>query len=491
MFLKDEPFWHEDSDKEIPIGTTTLVVDDAHRQESFGKVLQLVREMPANRKVKLIVSTRPGSVSLLVQQVFRKFDSAQVTQLPELQELSIKQGRALAESVLGPEFSASANHLADIANNSPLVIVAGGRLIAARRIDPSTLTTLEEFRSTIFSRFLDEMNLKGPRFPIDPPVPLLQVIAALGPVDVERRDFQNSACTLFDRPIDEILATIDALAANGIITPRGKPIRILPDVLSDYILEDRCVGQGNRSTKYADRIYDLFGAHSLKGLMRNLSELDWRRGQSGASGLNLLDGIWADINQRFRAGDEYERSQILDDLSGAAIYQPSHVIKLVRTAIDDAIQIDTAGQGSIYRAGQAHVLAALPDLLEATAYHPTCVRESITTLWEIAKGASDESRIAKGAQAVIERLASWRRFVSPALNFAMLVEAVHLAKRPDAFTGEYTPYVIIKQIFERDGEFSEWQDETSLSLGGFGLNYAAVGPVRESALDYIEFILTT
>ena len=60
--------------------------------------------------------------------------------------------------------------------------------------------------------------------------------------------------------------------------------------------------------------------------MRNLAELDWRRGQSGETGLNLLDGIWADIYQRFRAGDEYARHQILTDLSGAAIYQPDHVM---------------------------------------------------------------------------------------------------------------------------------------------------------------------
>ena len=62
--------------------------------------------------------------------------------------------------------------------------------------------------------------------------------------------------------------------------------------------------------------------------MRNLAELDWRRGQSSETGLNLLDEIWADIHQRFRAGDEYERHRILTDISGAAIYQPEQVIGL-------------------------------------------------------------------------------------------------------------------------------------------------------------------
>ena len=159
------------------------------------------------------------------------------------------------------------------------MIVAGGRLIAARRVDPSMLTTLEEFRSTIFNRLLDLMDLRGPKFAIDPPLPVLHLIAALGPVDVESREFQQSAPIQLDRPIDEILATVDALASNGIITSRPKPVRILPDVLSDYVLEDHCIGSGNRSTLYADRVYQHFGAHSLKSLMRNLGELDWRRGR--------------------------------------------------------------------------------------------------------------------------------------------------------------------------------------------------------------------
>ncbi len=489
MFLKDEPLWHEDSDKELPIDTKTVVVDDAHRQESFGRLLQLIHDLSPQRNIKLIVSTRPGSATRLTQQIFRRIDPAQVTQLPELQELSTKQSRALAEMVLGTEFRQFAHHLAYIGSNSPLVIVAGGRFIATRKVHPSTLTNLKEFRSTIFNRVLEEMDLEGAKFAINPPLPVLQLIAALGPVDVERGDFQESAATLLGRPIDEILATIDVLASNGIITPRPKPVRILPDVLSDYILEDRAIGSGSRSTHYADRVYLEFGRHSLRGLMRNLAELDWRLGQSGESGLNLLDDIWSDIHQRFWTADEYTRKEILTDLSGAAVYQPGQVVTLIRTSFDLPIVIGDSGQTGLYRAGQELVLSALPNLLEATAYHPDWLTESVTTLWELAKRNSRRNDSAGGAQDVIKRLASWQRFGNAAMNFAMLVQAIRLSQRPDAFVDGYTPYAIIQQILERDGEFNEWQDENTILSGGFGLNYAAVGPTRDSALDYLEFAL--
>jgi hypothetical protein len=490
IFLKDEPLWHDDSEKEIPITCKIVIVDDAHRQEGFGKVLQLLHDTAAHRNLKLIVSTRPGGAAGLVQQILRKIDASELLQLPELQELNKRESEALAEQALGNEFRNYAAHLAEIGSNSPLVIVAGGRLIATRKINPSTLTTLEEFRATIFNRLLDEMDLQGPKFPIDPPHPVLHLISALGPVNVEHNEFQKSAQALLGRPIDEILATVDALASNGIVTARPKPVRVLPDVLSDYVLEERCIGPGTRSTLYADRVYEHFGAHSLKSLMRNLAELDWRRGQLAKNGLNLLDGIWSDIYARFRAGDEYTRHQIITDLSGAAIYQPDYVIRLIRIAIEEPIHVDAVNEGSRFRAGQEYVLSALPSLLEATAYHPERLRESVTILWELSRRESTRTNSsASSAQAVLKRLASWHRYTHPALNFAVLVEAIRLSKRDDAFTGEFTPFNLIEQLLEREGEYNEWQDEMTMSFGGFGLNYAGVGPVRESALDYLEYAL--
>jgi hypothetical protein len=490
IFLKDQPLWHPDSEKEIPVDANILVVDDAHRQESFSHLLQIFKDLPKSRDIKVVVSTRPGGSSRLVQDIFRmKIDSSNLTQLPELQELTKEQSRALAEQILGSNFRGYADHLAEVAGRSPLVIVAGGRLIASRKIDPSALTNLDDFRATIFNRFLDEMDLSGPRFPIDPPRPLLELIAALGPVDVSKHEFQSLAATYLNCPTDEVLGTLDALAKHGIITQRDKPVRILPDVLSDFILEDRCIGPGSSSTKYADRVYAHFGAHALKELMRNLSELDWRRGMSTPSGLNLLGGIWADIYQRFRNGDEYERHTILSDLAPAAIYQPEHILALTRIAIDNPIVVSPSSDGSRYRSGQDYVLSSLPSLLEATAHHAEYLPESVTILWELSEKSTNMRGSAETAQSVIKRLASWRRYGHAAMNFAMLLQAVRFAKQPDAFAGVFTPLDIIDEILEREGEFTEMQDEASLSIGSFGLNYSAVGPVRESALDYLEFVL--
>lgn len=54
----------------------------------------------------------------------------------------------------------------------------------------------------------------------------------------------------------------------------GWSVRVLPDVLSDFIVEQRCLNSVGRPTGYAEAVYASFGSHALKDLMRNLSELD-------------------------------------------------------------------------------------------------------------------------------------------------------------------------------------------------------------------------
>jgi hypothetical protein len=71
MFLKDQPLWYEDSEKEIPVNCRVLIVDDAHRLETLGNVFQLIRDTAKHHSLKLVLSTRPGSTTRLAQSLYR------------------------------------------------------------------------------------------------------------------------------------------------------------------------------------------------------------------------------------------------------------------------------------------------------------------------------------------------------------------------------------------------------------------------------------
>lgn len=485
VFLKEAPLWHADSAKEIPPGKVVIIVDDAHRAATLPAVIELFGELRSRQMLKLLLSTRPGGVQGLERQLYKSFGSSEVLRLPDLEELTDEQASVLATEVLGEHFSMYARDLARVSNNSPLVIVAGGNLITSRHILPAEISGLDDFRLTVFSRFYDELKLSGPEFAINPPRPLLQVIAAIGPVNAASEGFLSTVETFLECTSSDVLTTLDALATHGVITPRTEPVRIVPDVLSDYVLETACVSPQGLSTGYADRIFNSFGDQFFERLMQNLSELDWRLGRVGR-GLDLLNAVWRKIYMKFREADTHRRRKLLEELRPAAVYQPNKILELVHLARTEPLVDGDIPR--IYRMGRGYLLEVLPILLEAIAYHPEFTSQSVDVLWELECEEKQEKHSDGSAKGTLERLASYQRYKWPAFNFAMLLQAGRLTRRQDAFDRDFTPLDLVDQILEREGEFTEYHGN-SISFGGFGLNPIAVAPVRENALQFLDSLL--
>lgn len=485
VFLKDAPLWHVDSAREIPPGNVVIVVDDAHRATALANVIQLVAELRSHQKLKLVLSTRPGGMLELKRQLYMSFDSTEVEQLPDIEELTDEQAEVLAAEVLGEQFAIYAKDLARVSGNSPLVIVAGGRLITSHHILPAEISGIEDFRNTVFSRFYDELKLSGPDFAINPPRPLLQVIAAIGPVNAASEEFLTEVELFLECTTNDILSTLDLLASHGVVTPRTEPVRIVPDVLSDYVLETACVSQQGLPTGYADKIFDAFGDQFFERLMQNLSELDWRLGRVGR-GLDLLQSVWNKIYARFRVADTHRRRKLLEELRPAAVYQPGKILELVRLArTEPLVQADIPQR---YWPRRDYILEAVPVLLEATAYHPDFTSQSVDVLWDLESEEESERNSDGSAKGTLNRLASYQRYKWAAFNFAMLLQAARLCRRPDAFDRKFTPLDLVDEILEREGEFTENLGH-AISYGGFGLNPAAVAPVRANAVQFLDSLL--
>jgi hypothetical protein len=485
VFLKDVPQWHPDSYKELPLGPVVLIVDDAHRASSIPEVLQLLAELRPHQNIKVVLSTRPGGVPDLERLIYRSFNADEVTRMDDLADLTREQAEELAKEVLGPQHDALARDLAMVSGNNPLVIVAGGNLIASKQINPAELTNIEDFRHTVFSRFYDELKLSGPDFAINPPRRLLQIISAVGPVNAESETFLAQVETFLDCRRSDILATLDLLALHGVVTPRSEPVRIIPDVLSDYVLESACVGTNKRPTGYVDEIFQAFGDAFFRNLMQNLSELDWRLDRAGY-GLDLLDAVWQGIFTEFSNAELHTRRHIIDELAPAAGYQPQKILKLATLAHTAPLVADDSI--SRYKIGNDYVLKGLPQLLASAAYHPGYRSQAVDQLWDLAGPEVDDNYPDTNAKRTLERLASYQLYKWPAFNFAMLLQVVRLCKRDNAFAGKFTPLDILDEMLEREGEYTE-SHGNSVSFGGFGLNYSAVAPVRENALQFAESLM--
>ena len=485
VFLKDKPVWDADSVNEIPSGPVVIVVDDAHRASRLPEVLQLLAELRQRQTIRLVISTRPGGILEVEKLIYQTFDSSEARRLPDLEELTRDEAVALAQEVLGENFRIYARDLAQVSNNSPLVIVAGGNLIAAHQILPAALSGTEDFRKKVFSRFYDELELTGPKFAIDPPRKLLQVIAAIGPLEASSEQVLEAVSTFLGSTTQDVKATLEQLAAYGVITPRTEPVRIVPDVLSDYVLETACVGDSGLSTGYADRIFEMFGDAFFGRLMQNLSELDWRLERVGR-GLDLLGSVWNRIFEMFRQSDTYRRRKLLEDLRPAAVYQPAEVLELTYMARTEPLI-----EGDIprfYAKGRGYLLEVLPALIEATAYHVEYTMRAVDILWELAQEEDKAKTAGASAKGTLERMASYQRYKWPAFNFSMLLQAIRLCRRDDAFDADFSPLNLVDAVLEREGEYEENLGH-AFSFGGFGLNYEAVKELRSNAIEFVDSLM--
>ena len=486
VFLKESPLWDADAHKELSRGPVVIVVDDAHRPKGIEKLIQLFTELRGRQAIKLVLSTRPGGIAEIEQILYRSFPSEAIAQMQPLDELSPEEAEALASEVLGERLRVHARLLAEASDNTPLVIVAGARMIGSHQINPAEMATMQDFRLEVFSRFYDELNLKGPQFPINPPRQLLQIISAIGPLDTRNEQLLRSVNKFLHCSKNDILTTLDQLAIHGVVTSRDEPVRVIPDVLSDYVLEVACVGAHKLDTGYVDKIFKRFREHSFRNLMQNLSELDWRLDRIGF-GLERMEVVWRRIFASFRIANVLERRKVIEDLAPAAAYQPSKILELVRLARNLPIVEDELSKR--LRAKREYLIEALPRLLGVVTYYPDHISQSVDHLWDLSIEEADTKYRDRNAQHVLRRLASYRIYKSTALNFAMLLQCVRLSQRPDAFDRAFTPLDILDEMLEREGEFNEARGY-QVSFGGFGLPYDIVGPVRQNALDFLESLLS-
>jgi hypothetical protein len=265
-------------------------------------------------------------------------------------------------------------------------------------------------------------------------------------------------------------------------------MRIVPDLLSDFLLEGACLTGGGETTGYSDFIFKTFQSTYLSNILRNLGELDWRITQANpGQGTRLLDGIWREIESTFEAGDANVRVQLFKSLKEAALFQPTRVLRLVRRALER--EATTAQLWSDWTVTQENVLREMPPLLKAISFHLDHIEEAAQILWRLSKtDTRTPNQYPDHAQRVLKEMAEYGRYKPVQFNEWMADFAERLSREPSEFEGPFTPLNIVDELLEKEGEFTE-SEGFSVSFGGFALHYPVVKPVREKALRIIETCL--
>jgi len=489
LYLREDAEWHPEAAKEIPAGDVLIVADDAHRFEFLDRLTLLVRNLNQRQNVKVLLGTRPSGSDRIDATLSVRFDSAQIARLPQLERVATQSVREIAFEVLGPAHARYAHALAAVSADTPLVTVVGGRLIARGEISPALLANEEDFRHQVFDRFSAEYEQLLPPGAVDWRK-LLNLVATLGPVSPSAAPFVDPAAEILRIRPDEVRSAIDLLERNGLLLRGGRLMRIVPDLLSDFLLEGACLTGAGESTGYSDFIFKTFQSTYLSNMLRNLGELDWRMTQRNPEqGTRLLDGIWNEMENTFEAGDASARVQLFKSLKEAGLFQPARVMRLVRRALEN--EAATVQLWSDWAVTQEHVLREIPTLLKAISFHLDHIEEAASILWRLAKtDTRPPHQYPDHARRVLEEMAEYGRYKPVRFNDWMADFAARLSQDPREFEGSFTPLNIVDKLLAKEGEFTESEGFT-ISFGGFSLIYPVVKLVREKALGIINACLSS
>jgi hypothetical protein len=489
LYVREDADWHSEAAKEVPAGDLLIVADDAHRFNFVDRLLLLVRNLSQRQNVKLVLGARPSGSGSIDATLSIRFDPNQIKRFPQLERVSNLSVRELAVETLGHAHAQYAPALAAVSADTPLVTVVGGRLIARGDIPPALLANEQDFRRQVFDRFSSEYEQLLPAGAVNWRQ-LLNLVAAAGPLTPTATSFVEPAAEILRIRPDEIVSALNVLERHGLLLRGGRLIRIVPDLLSDFLLEGACLTAAGDSTGFSDLVFRKFESTYLSNILRNLGELDWRitrRNQD--QGPHLLEGIWNDIESMFEAGDASVRVQLFKALKEAALFQPVRVLRLIRRALEN--EAVTVRLWSDWEVAQEDVLREIPPLVSAIALHFDHIEVAAQILWQLAQRDEREPRqYPDHSRRILEEMTEYGRYKPVQYNDFMADFAARMLREPRAFEGPLTPLDIADKLLAKEGKFTESEGFT-FSFGGFALNYPVVRSVREKALQIIEFCLNS
>jgi transcriptional regulator with XRE-family HTH domain len=471
-------------------GPSFLVIDDAHERADILEILNgVARTRP---EMKIVVSSRPYGISRLMDG-FTKFGlSYDLNKIITLNDLTLEDARALAKDIIS---SIGGNikyayRIAEITKDCPLATVVGSRLVGEGKIKPELLINDKRFREELLSRFRDvvagEVGGSNAALVCD----LLDFLVMVQPFNPSDPKFKEAAEKLLERHFDKIIRDVTALEEAGVLLSRGNHLRVVPDLLADYIRNDAAYDERNKQpTGYADRVFRTLQDELATNLLVNISQLDWRISADGAQ-TSILKEIWAYLKKQFKQAKVYERSAILDAIKKVSYYQPSYVMDFIWIALEEpTYEIEADSETFIFtKPSYKTVIEKIPPILRDVAYNINYLIQALDLLKQLAE--EDErptNQYPDHPIRVLKDLASIEPGKPAIINELIAEHAIKWLQYPAK--GKFSPFDILDQLLQTEGHQSEVKGFT-VTMKPFKVIPEAVAELRQrivrSAFEVVE-----
>jgi hypothetical protein len=279
---------------------------------------------------------------------------------------------------------------------------------------------------------------------------------------------------------------VRTLEEAGVLLRRGRMLRVVPDLLGEFLVADSCANQQTgEPTGYADVVFASASGDLAQHLILNLARLDWRIAREQDIDSAVLDSIWSALTDSTLALGIFGRSAVLKALTSVSYYQPRRSIQLVQTLIDnptDQVDIDRRllPRGTYT---YDHVLDAIPRFLQGAAYHMGHVGEASDILWQLGRDRPGPLHSQpEHAVRILQDLAA----IQPGkpLEFSTYIIDRAIAWTRDEALGDHlqSPIDVLKAAVATEGYSTESRGWT-INMQPFAVRAEGVAPLRTRVVE--------
>ena len=319
--------------------------------------MSLLHDLP---DIKIIITTRPSGIVALKESL-REYNP---TDPISIERLSKDESIELANTILDKTKQKYAESIYYAANGNTLVIVIAADLLQRGDLDGSLLTD-KKFREKVLDRLLDELG-NIPSRGIDLKV-LLATIAGLSPLESQAIELVRNK---FGTTQHNLESVFDDLQSHGFIVRIGNRYRIIPDILSDYILFKHSVNSSNKPTDFINKLLDNYGGQYLNNILVNVSELEHD------IGIDLAGYVWETINQKTVNCNLQELYSILKTIEPVSYYAPEKVYEIVSKLFRGEIKIKEEAKYYNLIYGIKKIRHLIINILAKLGYRPKYARKA-------------------------------------------------------------------------------------------------------------------
>lgn len=355
-----------------------LIMEDVHRvYERLGEFLQLLERETDTPGLKMVLTARTSFRGLVEEALARlqpfEVHSISLRPLPKEQILKILSDQLPGYSDI---------HLKDllpIVKDSPLMAVTAARLIKTGKplvelLEPGQLRDLLfEIPLLDLTKYCRE---RGENYALY--LDILTLIAALQPVSVKDEKLLSKIAGYLKMKQHELRKALDILTKLGFLKPIGRKLRLMPESLSDIILEKQCIVSDGETSGMGEEVAGLFFEDCPERLLDNMSDIGMIAFQEKRP--DILKTVFENIKRRAREKDNFGRYMALGHLKIVASRRSADVLEAAEIILNNPVQNSDSEEFMSH----ASILGMVTGILTDVARNPDYIQDAIWMLKRLA-----------------------------------------------------------------------------------------------------------